>query len=275
MGHEKGRPPKGPAFVMLARFRAYLLPYYRTTVLPYYRTILRASRPPATSRAPAPNASSEAPPVEGSAPPAAADAEPPPPPPPAEAEPPPPPPPAVAVPPPPPAVAVAITVAAEAEALLMLTSLPAAMLWRHALTWFWLTPRSCAIPARSCWLSLLYCPVAAAWIWSQSTYWTLPPTALAPPADTLAEALADALAWAKAGAAAARTMAMTAANNITFFNSLPPSQDVSIAFRCPLKYRSLLSLRGHPPFSAWTAPPFSSTLRGAVRACYAAHLNTP
>src|SRR5215212_8759388 len=34
MGHEKGRPPKGPAFVMLARFRAYLLPYYRTTVLP-------------------------------------------------------------------------------------------------------------------------------------------------------------------------------------------------------------------------------------------------
>jgi hypothetical protein len=47
----------------------------------------------------------------------------------------------------------------------------------------------------------LYWPVAAAWIWSQSTYWTLPPTAFA---------------WAKAGAAAAKTMAITAANNITF-----------------------------------------------------------
>jgi hypothetical protein len=49
--------------------------------------------------------------------------------------------------------------------------------------------------------------VAAAWIWSQSTYWTLPPTAVA---------------CAKAGAAAASTMAMTAANSITFLNSLPP-----------------------------------------------------
>jgi hypothetical protein len=47
--------------------------------------------------------------------------------------------------------------------------------------------------------------VAAAWIWSQSTYWTLPPTALA---------------WAKAGAAAARTMAITAANNIIFLKIL-------------------------------------------------------
>src|SRR5215212_4100097 len=34
MGDEKGGPPKGPAFMMLARFRAYLLPYYRTTLLP-------------------------------------------------------------------------------------------------------------------------------------------------------------------------------------------------------------------------------------------------
>src|SRR5918998_5121214 len=54
------------------------------------------------------------------------------------------------------------------------------------------------MPARSCWLPTLYWPVAATWIWSQSTYWTLPPTAVA---------------WAKAGAAAASTMATTAANN--------------------------------------------------------------
>src|SRR5215216_2626212 len=158
----------------------------------YYRTILRARRPPATSRAPAPSANSEAPPVGGSAPPAAAEAD-------AEA-----PPPAAAV-----AVVVAVEVAAEAEpaAVLMFTSRPAATLSRHASTWFWLTPSSCAIPARSCWLSVLYWPVAAAWTWSQSTYWTLPPTAFA---------------WAKAGAAAASTMAITAANSITFLNSIPP-----------------------------------------------------
>ena len=43
-----------------------------------YRKILRARRPPTTSRTPAPSAKSEAPPVLGNAPPAAADAEPPP-----------------------------------------------------------------------------------------------------------------------------------------------------------------------------------------------------
>src|SRR5215203_3919781 len=171
----------------------------------YYRTILRARRPPATSRAPAPSANSEAPPVGGSAPPAAAEAD-------AEAEPPPPPPP-----PPPPAVAVTVT--ADAEAVLMFTSRPAAMLWKHASTWFWLTPSSCAMPARSCSLSTLYWPVAAAWTWSQSTYWTLPPTAVAP-ADAVADAVAD--AWAKAGAAAASTMAITAASSITFLIRIPP-----------------------------------------------------
>src|SRR5215207_4657990 len=170
----------------------------------YYRTILRARRPPATNRAPAPSANSEAPPVGGSAPPAAAEAVPPAA---AEAEPPPPPP------PPPPAAAVAVVVAvevaAEAEpaAVLMFTSRPAATLSRHASTWFWLTPSSCAMPASSWSLSTLYWPVAAAWTWSQSTYWTLPPTAVA---------------WAKAGAAAARIMAITAANSITFLNSIPP-----------------------------------------------------
>src|SRR5215207_9992169 len=168
----------------------------------YYRTILRASRPPATSRAPAPSANSDAPPVGGSAPPAAAEA--------AEAE----PPPALAV-----AVAVAVAVAAEAEAALMFTSRPAAMLWKHASTWFSLTPSSCAMPARSCSLSTLYWPVAAAWTWSQSTYWTLPPTAVAP-ADAVADAVAD--AWAKAGAAAASTMAITAASSITFLIRIPP-----------------------------------------------------
>src|SRR5215207_176460 len=115
----------------------------------YYRTILRARRPPATNRAPAPSASSEAPPVGGSAPPAAAEAAPPPPPPPAAAE-------AEPPPPPPPAVAVAVAAAAVPVAVLMFTSRPAATLSRHASTWFWLTPSSCAIPARSCWLSVLY-----------------------------------------------------------------------------------------------------------------------
>jgi hypothetical protein len=56
-------------------------------------------------------------------------------------------------------------------------------------------------------------------------------------------------------------MAMTAANNITFLNSLPPSQDVSIAFRCPLKYRSLLPC-GLTPFSAWAAPLLLLNLEG-------------
>src|SRR5215217_1803314 len=130
----KRRAPEG------ARLRDALLRFT-------YRTILRAKRPPPTSRAPAPNASSEAPPVEGSAPPAAAEAEPPPP----------PPPPAGAEPPPPPPPAVAVTVTAEAEAEPpMLTSLPAAMLPRHALTWFWSTFRFCAMPARSCWFRALY-----------------------------------------------------------------------------------------------------------------------
>src|SRR5215203_209008 len=119
----------------------------------YYRTILRARRPPATNRAPAPSANSEVPPVGGSAPPAAAEAVPPPPP-------PPPPPPAVAVavppPPPPPPPALAVVVAAAAVAVLTFTSRPAATLSRHASTWFWLTPSSCAMPARSCWLSVLY-----------------------------------------------------------------------------------------------------------------------
>ena len=51
-GHEKGGPPKGPALVPLDSPVSY-------------RTILRASRPPATSRAPAPSAMTEAPPVLG------------------------------------------------------------------------------------------------------------------------------------------------------------------------------------------------------------------
>jgi hypothetical protein len=94
-----------------------------------------------------------------------------------------------------------------------LTFLPAAMLWRHALTWFWLTPRFCAMPARSCLFPTLYWPVAAAWIWSQSTYWTLPPTAFA---------------WAKAGAAAAKPMASNATNNVIFLNSIPPYPRISL-----------------------------------------------
>src|SRR5215208_5066342 len=99
-GQEKADPRRDPLLLM------------RCSVS-YYRTILRARRPPATSRAPAPSANSDAPPVLGSAPPAAAEAEPPPPPPPpAEAE-------AVEV-------ALAVTVIAEAEAeALMFTSRPA------------------------------------------------------------------------------------------------------------------------------------------------------
>jgi hypothetical protein len=84
--------------------------------------------------------------VLGSEPPAAAAAEPPPP----------PPPPAVAV-----EVAFILAVAvdvaeAEAEAALMFTSRPAAMLWKHASTWFSSTPSSCARAAAFCWLSVLY-----------------------------------------------------------------------------------------------------------------------
>src|SRR4029453_16501823 len=69
----KSGPPKEPAFsnALLG--------------VSYCRTILRARRPPATSRAPAPSANNDAPPVLGSEPPAAAEA--------AEAEAPPPPPP--------------------------------------------------------------------------------------------------------------------------------------------------------------------------------------
>src|SRR5215211_5786922 len=52
----------------------------------------------------------------------------------------------------------------------------------------------------------------AAWIWSQSTYWTLPAMAV----------------WAKAGAAAASTIASIAANNITFLNLIPSSLDFSL-----------------------------------------------
>jgi hypothetical protein len=98
--------------------------------------------------------------------------------------------------------------AAEAEALAVavavaptLMSRPAATLWKQASTWFWLTPSSCATALKSSASASWYCPIAA-WIWSQSTYWTLPATAV----------------WAKAGAAAASTMASIAANNITFLN---------------------------------------------------------
>jgi hypothetical protein len=130
-GHEKAGPRRDPLLLM------------RCSVS-YCRTILRARRPPATSRAPAPSANSDAPPVLGSEPPAAeaAEAEPPPP----------PPPPALAV-----EVALAVTVAAEAEAVLMFTSRPAAMLLKHASTWFWSTPSSCARAARASWsFSTLY-----------------------------------------------------------------------------------------------------------------------
>src|SRR5215208_811946 len=96
-GQEKAGPRRDPLLLM------------RCSVS-YYRTILRARRPPATSRAPAPSASSDAPPVLGSEPPAAEAA---------EAEPPPPPPPALAV---EVEVALAVTVTVEAEAVLMFTS---------------------------------------------------------------------------------------------------------------------------------------------------------
>jgi hypothetical protein len=179
--------------------------------------------------------------VLGSAPPAAEEA----------ALAPPPPPPAVEV-----AVAVTVTVAADAEAVLMFTLRPAAMLLRHAETWFWSTPRSCARPETfSCWLLALYCAVAAAWIWSQSTYCTLPPTAFA---------------CAKAGAAAARAMAITAANNITFLILVSPLGRVLLYLsEMMLVYATLPPLLG-----LRRRPSFSSDLRGAVQPNYALHRNT-
>src|SRR5215216_6795397 len=72
-----------------------------------------------------------------------------------------------------------------------------------------------------------YCPTAA-WISSQSTYWTLPATA----------------DCAKAGAAAASTIASIAANNITFLNLIPSLPENALSGKH--SFTKLLQRQHHP-----------------------------
>ena len=193
-GHEKGGPPKGPARWCYAR-------------LVTYRTILRATRPPATRSAPAPRASSEAPPVSGSVLEEAAEAElleelleeP------LEAE----------------AeelssdeaelssceAAEALPSSAwtEAEAEAEAETLPPKSISpRHALIWAWLTLAealaTATLPSSAAALASPYWAATAFWTCEQSMFTVSSPM----------------VAWAKAGAAAANTIASMAASNITF-----------------------------------------------------------